>query len=54
MMVERGEKITFSDQIFTTFNDLSKPIRMIDNKKLFYRESKEYYKDRALTRTLSL
>ena len=54
MMVEHGEKNTFSDQIFATVNDLPKPIRIIDNKKLFYRESKEYYRDRALARTLSL
>ena len=54
MMVERGEKNTFSDQVFTTFNDLPKAIRIIDNKKVFYRESKKYYRDRALARTLSL
>ena len=33
MMVERGEKNTFSDQVFTTFNDLPKAIRIIDKKK---------------------
>ena len=27
MMVKRGEKIIFNDQIFTTFNDLPKVIR---------------------------
>ena len=54
MMVERGEKNTFSDQVFTTFNDLPKAIRIIDNKKVFYRESKKYYRDRALARTLFL
>ena len=54
MMVERGEKNTFSDQIFTTFNDLPKAIRIIDNKKVFYRESKKYYRDKAFSRTLSL
>ena len=37
MMVERGEKNSFSDQVFTTFNDLTKAIRIIDNKKVFYR-----------------
>ena len=52
-MVERGEKNTFSDQVFTTWNDLPKAIRIIDNKKVFYRESK-IYKGRALARTLSL
>ena len=54
MMVERSEKNTFSDQVFTTFNDLPKAIRIIDNKKVFYRESKKYYRDRGLARTLSL
>ena len=54
MMVERGEKNTFSNQVFTTFNDLPKAIWIIYNKKVFYRESQKYYKDRALTRTLSL
>ena len=47
MMVERGEKNTFSDQVFTTFNHLPKAIR-IDNKKVFYGESKKYYIDRDL------
>ena len=37
MMVKRGEKIIFNDQIFTTFNDLPKVIRITDNKKVFYR-----------------
>ena len=37
MMVERGEKNSFSDQVFTTFNDLTKAIRIIDNKKVFHR-----------------
>ena len=32
MMVERGEKNTFSDQVFTTFNDLPKAIRIVDDK----------------------
>ena len=54
VMIESGEKNTFSDQVFTTFNDLPKAIRIIDNKKVFYRESKKYYRDRALARTLSL
>ena len=54
MMVERVEQNTFSDQVLTTFNDLPKAIRIIDNKKVFYRESKKYYRDRALARTLFL
>ena len=53
MMVERGEKNTFNDQVYTTFNDLPKAIRIIDNKKVFYREAKQYYRDRALARVLS-
>ena len=40
MMVERGEKTTFSDQILATVNDLPKPIRIIDNKKLFTENQK--------------
>ena len=52
MMVDRGEKKnTFSDQVFTTFNDLPKAIWIIGNKKAFYSESKKYYID---ARTLSL
>ena len=41
IMVERGEKNTFSDQVFTTFNDLPKANRTINNEKVFYRESKK-------------
>ena len=54
MMIERGEKNTFSSQVITTFNDLPKAIRIIDSKKVFYRESNKCYIDRALVRTLSL
>ena len=54
MMVERGEKNVFSDQVFTTFSDLPKAIRIIDNKTVFYRESKIYYIGRAVAITLSL
>ena len=54
MMVEPGEKNTFSDQVFATFNDLPKAIRIIDYKKVFYRKSKKHCIDRALARTLSL
>ena len=53
MMVEHGEKNTYSGEVFTTFNDLPKAMRIIDNKKVFYRESKRY-KHRALARTFSL
>ena len=48
MMVECGEKNTFRDQVFTTFNDLPKVISIINNKKVFYREPKKHYRDRAL------
>ena len=48
------KKNTFNDQVFTTFNDLPKAIRIIDDKKVFYKEWKKYYIDRALARTLSL
>ena len=41
IMVERDEKNTFSDQVFTIFDDLPKVIRITDNKKVFYRESKK-------------
>ena len=54
MMVERGEKNTFIDQVYTTFNDLPKAIRIINNKNVFHREAKQYYRDRALARVLSL
>ena len=54
MMVERGEKNTFSDQVFTTFNDLPKAIRIIDNKKVFYRESKKYCREIGLLPELCL
>ena len=40
-MVERGQKNTFSDEVFTTFNDLPKAIRTINIEKVFYRESKK-------------
>ena len=53
MMVERAEKNILSDQVFTTFNDLSNAIRIIDNKKVFYRESKKYCRERTLAKTFS-
>ena len=47
-MVERGEKNTYSD-------GLPKAIRIIDNKKVFYKKKKKKnYIDRALARALSL
>ena len=46
-MVERGEKNTYSD-------GLPKAIRIIDNKKVFYKKKKKKKKNRALARALSL
>ena len=46
-MVERGEKNTYSD-------GLPKAIRIIDNKKVFYKKKKKKNIDRALARALSL
>ena len=47
-MVERGEKNTYSD-------GLPKAIRIIDNKKVFYKKKKKKKNiDRALARALSL
>ena len=54
MMVECGEKNTFREPVFTTFIDLPKAIRIIDNKKVFYRKSQKYNRERVLARSLSL
>ena len=43
MLVERGEGNTFSDQVFTTFNNLPKAIRIIDNKKSILQKLKTIY-----------
>ena len=44
MMVERKKKKkkknTFSDQVFTTFNDLPKAIRIIDSK--YFTQNQNY------------
>ena len=48
MIVERGEKNTFNNQTFTTFDNLPKTIRIIDNKKVFYRESRKYCRELCL------
>ena len=50
-------KKTFSDQVFITFNNLPKAIRIIDNKKenqKILQRIKKYYIDRTLARTLPL
>ena len=53
-MVERGEKNTFGDQAHDIFNDLPKNIRVIKDRKVFIKETKRYYGDEALARSLSL
>ena len=53
-MVERGEKGTFNEQAYNVFNKLPKAIREINNKTSFLRETKRYYRDKALARVLSL
>ena len=53
MMVERGDKNTFGDQVHDIFNDLSKSIRVIKDRNVFIKETKRY-RDKALARTLSL
>ena len=40
MLVEHGKKNTFNDQVFTTFNDLPKANRIIDDKKYFIKNEK--------------
>ena len=54
MMVERGDKNTFGDQAHNIFNDLPKAIRIIKDRKVFITETKIYYSDRALARSLCL
>ena len=54
MMVDRGNKNTFGDQAHDVFNDLPKAIRVIKDRKVFIKETKRYYRDKALARSLSL
>ena len=51
MMVERG---TFGDQAHDIFNDLPKKIRVIKDRKVSIKETKRYYGDKTLARSLSL
>ena len=37
------------DQVFSTFNDLPKATRIIDNKKVFYKGSQKYYRVSTLS-----
>ena len=53
-VVERGEKNTFGDQAHDVFNVLPKTIRVIKDRKVFIKETKRYYRDKALARSLSL
>ena len=52
MIVGRGEKNTFGGQAHDMFNDSSKTIRVIKNRKVFIKETKRYYRDIFLTRSL--
>ena len=52
MMVGRGEKNTFGGQAHDMFNDLPKTIRVIKNRKVFIKETKRYYRDKVLARSL--
>ena len=54
MMVERGETNKFVDQAHDIFNDLPKTMRVIKDREVFINETKRYYRDRALARSLSL
>ena len=53
MIVELGEKNTFGDKANDIFNDLPKT-RVIKDRNCFIKETKRYYRDKALARSLSL
>ena len=53
-MIERREKNTFGDQAHDIFNNLPKAIRVIKDRKVFIKETKRYYRDKGLARSLSL
>ena len=44
----------FGDQAHDIFNDLPKTMRVIKDREVFINETKRYYRDRALARSLSL
>ena len=52
MMVGRSEKNTFGGQAHDMLNDLPKTIRVIKNRKVFIKETKRYYRDKVLARSL--
>ena len=54
MMVERGDKNTFDDQAHDIFKDLPKAIRVIKDRKVFIKETRRYYRDKALARSYLL
>ena len=54
MMVERSDKNTFGDRAQNIFNDLPKAIRVTKDRKVFIKETKRYFRDKALARSLSL
>ena len=54
MMIKRGQKSTFSGQAHDICNNLPKTIRVIKDRKVFIEETKKYYRDKALARSLSL
>ena len=54
MTIKRGQKSTFSGQAHDIYNNLPKTIRVIKDRKVFIEETKKYYRDKALARSLSL
>ena len=54
MMAERSDKNTFGDRAHNIFNDLPKAIRVSKDRKVFIKETKRYFRDKALARSLSL
>ena len=53
-MVERSDKNTFGDRAHNIFNDLPKAIRVTKDRKVLIKETKRYFRDKALARSLSL
>ena len=54
MMVERSDKNTFGDRAQNIFNDLPKAITVTKDRKVFIKETKRYFRDKPLARSLSL
>ena len=52
-IIKQGDDYTFQQQA-TAFNNLQKDFKEINDIKAFSRKIKEFYKDKALTRALSL